>query len=112
MNSVRRKYSIGDENYLFKCVNDILFNKRLDDDDAAPGGRRGDRPKKDIVQVLKERLTDKRLRLVNIQKLSGQFLLAAFKDYLIYDEIYDFVECFTPTYESRQEIIYYIQTQR
>lgn len=112
LNSVRQKYSIGDENYLFKCVNDILFNKRLDDDDAASNSRRGERSKRDIVQRLKERLSDKSLRLMNIQKLSGQFLLAAFKDYLIYDEIYDFVECFTPTHESRQEIIYYIQTQR
>ena len=47
---------------------------------------------------------------MNIQKLSGQFLLAAFKDYLIYDEIYDFVECFIPLQESKEEIIYYIQS--
>lgn len=112
MNSVRTKYSIGDDDYLVKCVNDILFNKRLGDDDTTANARRGGRQKRDIVQRLKEQLSDKRYNLMNIQKLSGQFLLAAFKDYLIYDEIYDFAECFTPTHESQQEIIYYIQSQR
>ena len=43
MNSVRRKYSIGADDYLLKCVNDILFNKRLDDDDSAGSVRKGHR---------------------------------------------------------------------
>ena len=112
MKSVHNKYSMGEENYLVKCVNDILFNKRLDEDETAANARRGDRPKRDLVQRLKDQLSDKRYNSMNIQKLSGQFLLAAFKDYLIYDEIYDFMECFTPTYESQQEIVCYIQSQR
>lgn len=106
---VRQKYSIGHENYLYKCINDILFNKRMDDEDSsgtAKGSKKGH--KRDLILRLKEKIHDSVFSKMNIQKQSGQFLLAAFKDYLIYDEIYDFVECYSPIREAKSEIIYYI----
>ena len=49
-----------------KSVNDILFNNQIDEQDNQAGQ--------------------------NLQKCMGKMLTAIFKDYLIYDDIYEFME--------------------
>ena len=65
--------------------------------------------KQDLILALRQKIKDPQLARMTIQTLTGQLLLASFKDYLIYDEVYDFVECFTGLHDSRKEIIHYIQ---
>ena len=43
----------------------------------------------------------------NIQQLTGKLLTAVFKDYLIYDDIFEFVQCYWPQCESNKYIIKY-----
>ena len=69
------KYSIKEDFYQIKNINDILFNHELlsnkDDDEQ------------DEINKAYGK---------NILKFMGKMLTAVFKDYLIYDDIYEFLE--------------------
>lgn len=75
------QFSIKDDFYYMKHINDILFNHQLinqsvTQDEIGPDG---------------EEITHKSYGK-NIQKYTGKMLTAVFKDYLIYDDIYEFME--------------------
>ena len=69
-----------------KSVNDILFNNQSDDQpvETAQAGQ-------------------------NLQKCMGKMLTAIFKDYLIYDDIYEFMEKYYKTKTSEDFIKKYAQ---
>lgn len=75
------QFSIKDDFYHMKHINDILFNHSLlnqsvTQDEIGPEG--DELPHKSYGK--------------NIQKYTGKLLTAVFKDYLIYDDIYEFID--------------------
>lgn len=75
------QFSIKDDFYHMKHINDILFNHSLlnqsvTQDEIGPDGE--ELPHKSYGK--------------NIQKYTGKLLTAVFKDYLIYDDIYEFID--------------------
>ena len=67
--SIQLYWSIKDNFYGMKSINDILFNNQASASADEPGG-------------------------LNLQKCMGKMLTAVFKDYLIFDDIYEFLEKF------------------
>jgi len=83
-------FSIKGDFYQIKHINDILFNHQLlnqslTQDEIGPDGE----------EVLAKCYGK------NIQKYTGKMLTAVFKDYLIYDDIYEFLEASFSLLESK-----------
>ena len=101
MNSVKKHYAIKDNFYHIKSVNDILFNNQLLDEEQLMNGEGEDG----------EELEPGRLKggkkNWNLQQLTGKLLTAVFKDFLIFDDIFEFVQCFWPTIDSAKYIVKY-----
>ena len=74
---VVQQFSIKDDFYTIKYINDILFNNMLEPLEA-PNPEQN----KSCLQTQSK----------NLQSLFGRQLTAIFKDYLIYDDIYEFIE--------------------
>lgn len=85
--AIQVHYSIKDNFYGMKSINDILFNDQLSED--------------------KEQLTGAQ----NLQKLNGKMLMAVFKDYLIFDDIYEFLENFNKASQSKDAFKTFSQNQ-
>lgn len=48
----------------------------------------------------------------NLQQLTGKLLTAVFKDFLIFDDIFEFVQCYWTANDSSKYIIKYAKYQR
>ena len=68
--AIQLNYSIKDNFYGMKSINDILFNNQLSVEDEQVRGAQ------------------------NLQKSMGKMLTAVFKDYLIQDDVYEFLDKF------------------
>jgi len=96
MNSVKNKYAIKDNFYHIKGINDILFNNQIiEDEEQFENDEDGD------SKCVKE------IKNWNIQKKTGKLLTAVFKDYLIFDDIFEFVQCYWPVEDSKKYIAKY-----
>lgn len=78
---ISTQFSIKDDFYSMKYINDILFNHSLlstsmTREEVGPEG-----------EEVPHRCYGK-----NIQKYTGKMLTAVFKDYLIYDDVYEFLD--------------------
>lgn len=92
MNSVKRNYAIKDNFYYIKSINDILFNNQLLEEDPYNEGDEGDDAENGKAKNNKKNW--------NLQQLTGKMLTAVFKDFLIFDDIFEFVQCYWPTLDS------------
>ena len=90
-----------------KSINDILFNNQLLDADpfaqaASEEDETGDGNNDE--HGAKKKFPKKNW---NIHLLTGKLLTAVFKDYLIYDDIFEFVQCYWNTADSQKYIVKY-----
>ena len=100
MNSVKRNYAIKDNFYYIKSINDILFNNQLLEHDPNTVDGDGDGDDGEGGQ-------QKSKKNWNLQQLTGKLLTAVFKDFLIFDDIFEFVQCYWPAVDSTKYIVKY-----
>lgn len=85
--AIQLNYSIKDNFYGMKSINDILFNNQLSVEDEQVRGAQ------------------------NLQKSMGKMLTAVFKDYLIQDDVYEFLDKFNHLSSSKEAIVAHCENQ-